>query len=105
MFALKSLRWTKAGVVIGAVATAGALTANLLAPEKVWPVQILAFVGRFGFWAMRDWYPAHYIDPMPWVSGLGLIAGGALQWASVGFVVDAALFIRNKYLGVHRTAG
>ena len=45
-----------------------AFTATLLTDGKVlvWPVQILAFVCRFGFWAMGDWYPAHYIDPMPW---------------------------------------
>lgn len=97
MPSLQSFRWTEIGLIIGAVITALALGLNNAMPEKVWPVQALAFVGRFGFWAMRDWYPAHYIDPTPWVSNLGLVIGGSLQWGVVGLVWDVLLRLIRRF--------
>ena len=80
MLVFKSFRWTLVGLACGGLVTTAALLFNYAAPDKVRPVRVIAFVAHLGFWAMRDWYPAHYIDRTPWTSNLGLVIGGALQW-------------------------
>jgi hypothetical protein len=88
MVAFKSFRWTTIGFVCGGLATAVGLGFFYASPENIWSLRATEFTSKLGFWAMRDWYPAHYVDRTPWASNLGLVLGGALQWGAVGLVYD-----------------
>jgi hypothetical protein len=86
--AFKSFRWTIIGFVCGGLVTAVGIGCFYASPENIWSMRVIEFTAKLGFWAMRDWYPAHYIDKTPWASNLGLIVGGALQWGAFGLVYD-----------------
>ncbi len=96
MVAFKSFRWTLVGLFCGGLITVAGLAFNYATPDRVWPVRVIAFAAQLGIWAMRDWYPAHYIDTTPWASNIGLVIGGALQWGAVGLVCDLSRWLADR---------
>ena len=96
MAAFNSLRWTIIGFVCGGLITAMGLVFYSMSPENLWTLRVIEFTAKLGFWAMRDWYPAHYIDKTPWASNLGLALGGALQWGAAGLVFDLSRWLAGR---------